>query len=80
MRAATSTGICTSGTPRWCAPTSTPPVHAGAGAIGGGEATVKGVDEALGRSQGGFSTKLHLRAEGSGRPITTALAAGERHE
>ena len=26
--------------------------------------------EALGRSQGAFSTKLHLRSEGNGRPIT----------
>ncbi len=36
--------------------------------------------EALGRSQGGFSTKLHLRAEGGGKPITAVLTAGERHE
>jgi len=36
--------------------------------------------EALGRSQGGFSTKLHLRAEGGRKPITTVLTAGERHE
>jgi transposase len=36
--------------------------------------------EALGRSQGGFSTKIHLRAEGKGRPITAVLSGGERHE
>jgi hypothetical protein len=36
--------------------------------------------EALGRSQGGCSTKLHLRAEGNGRPITAVLTGGERHE
>ena len=36
--------------------------------------------EALGRGQGGFSTKLHLRAEGGGKPITAVLSAGERHE
>ena len=41
------------------------------GAVGG---------EALGRSQGGFSTKLHLRAEGNGKPITVVLTGGERHE
>src|SRR5205085_3404396 len=46
------------------------------GAVGGGEAP----DEALGRSQGGFSTKIHLRAEGHGRPITAVLTGGERHE
>ena len=36
--------------------------------------------EALGRSQGGFSTKLPLRAEGNGRPITAVLICGERNE
>ncbi len=36
--------------------------------------------EALGRSQGGFSTKLHLRAEGNGKPIAAVLTGGERHE
>jgi transposase len=39
-----------------------------------------GEGEALGRSQGGFSTKLHLRAEGNGRPITAVLTGGERQE
>ncbi len=36
--------------------------------------------EALGRSQGGFSTKLPLRAEGGGKPIAAVLTASERHE
>jgi hypothetical protein len=35
--------------------------HAGPAPLGG-EGTVEGVGEALGRSPGGFSTKLHLRA------------------
>ena len=52
-------------------PTSTPPARAGPAPSGG---------EALGRSQGGFSTKVHLRAEGHGRPITAVLTGGERHE
>ena len=26
-------------------------------------------EEALGRSQGGFSTKIHIRAEGAGKPL-----------
>jgi Transposase DDE domain len=39
-----------------------------------------GAGEALGRSQGGFSTKIHLRAEGNGKPITAVLTGGERHE
>ena len=36
--------------------------------------------EALGRSQGGFSTKVHIRAEGNGKPMTFVLTPGERHE
>src|SRR4051794_41229744 len=55
---------------------STPPVPAET-ALSGGEAQAR---EALGRSQGGFSTKLHLRAEGNGQPITAVLTGGERHE
>jgi transposase len=37
-------------------------------------------DEALGYSRGGFSTKIHLRAEGKGRPIAILITAGERNE
>ena len=29
---------------------------------------------------GGFSTKIHLRCDGNGRPITFLLSVGERHE
>ena len=36
--------------------------------------------EALGRSRGGFGTKVHLRAEGGGRPLVFLLSGGERHE
>ncbi len=36
--------------------------------------------EALGCSQGGFSTKLHVRAEGGGKLMTFVLTAGERYE
>jgi transposase len=46
-----------------------------AGAKGSGPAT-----EALGRSQGGFSTKLNVRAEGQGRPVAVVLQPGQRHE
>ena len=34
----------------------------------------------MGRSQGGFSTKIHLRAEGKGKPLTILITAGQRHE
>lgn len=37
-------------------------------------------DEALGRRQGGFSTKIHLRAEGGGKPTIFLITAGQRHE
>jgi transposase len=36
--------------------------------------------EAVGRSQGGFSTKIHLRAEGKGKPLVILITAGQRHE
>jgi transposase len=36
--------------------------------------------EALGRSQGGFSTKIHLRAEGTGKPMTIVITAGQQNE
>ena len=36
--------------------------------------------EALGRSQGGFSTKIHVRSDGKAQPITFVLTAGQRHE
>jgi len=62
----------------WFAPINTPPAPAASrqpGVIGGQDKA-----EALGRSQGGFSTKLHLRAEGGGKPITVVLTGGERNE
>lgn len=34
----------------------------------------------MGRSRGGFSTKIHLRAEGYGKPLALLLTAGQRHE
>lgn len=36
--------------------------------------------EALGYSQGGFSTKVHIRAEGGGKPIVFVLSGGQRNE
>lgn len=36
--------------------------------------------EALGHSKGGFSTKIHLRCDGKGLPITFLLTVRERHE
>jgi transposase len=35
-------------------------------------------DEALGRSRGGFSTKVHLACDGHGRPLSVLVTAGQR--
>ena len=39
-----------------------------------------GACEALGRSRGGLTTKLHLAFDGRGRPLSVRLTAGQRHE
>jgi transposase len=36
--------------------------------------------QALGRSRGGFSTKLHLRCDARGLPLALVLTPGEAHE
>jgi transposase len=36
--------------------------------------------EALGRSRGGFSTKIHARCDEQGRPLGFALTPGETHD
>jgi len=38
------------------------------------------VEEKLGRSRGGFSTKIHIRCEGKGKPMTFLLSPGQRNE
>jgi transposase len=37
-------------------------------------------DHALGRSRGGFGTKLHLVTDGNGVPLQVLASAGQRHE
>ena len=37
-------------------------------------------DHALGRSRGGFGTKLHLIVDGHGIPLTVDLTAGQTHD
>jgi transposase len=34
----------------------------------------------LGRSRGGFTTKLHLASDGRGRPLALHLSEGQRHD
>ncbi|WP_245442522.1 transposase [Mesorhizobium hawassense] len=36
--------------------------------------------EALGRSRGGFTTKLHARCDAKGRPLVFVLTGGEAHD
>ncbi len=36
--------------------------------------------QALGRSRGGLSTKIHLAVDGHGRPLAVLITAGQRHE
>ena len=33
----------------------------------------------MGRSRGGFSTKVHLACDGKGRPLSVVLTGGQRH-
>lgn len=40
----------------------------------------KAESEALGYSKGGFSTKIHLRCEGNGKPVLFLLTVGQRNE
>ena len=35
--------------------------------------------EAIGRSRGGFTTKLHARCDGKGRPLGFVLTPGQAH-
>jgi len=37
-------------------------------------------NEALGRSRGGFSTKLHIACDGLGKPVTLVLTPGQDHD
>lgn len=36
--------------------------------------------QALGRSRGGFSTKIHVTTDALGNPLRLALTAGQRHD
>jgi len=37
-------------------------------------------DQALVRSRGGFSCKIHLTVDGLGNPLRVRLTAGQRHD
>jgi transposase len=40
----------------------------------------QGEDQALGRSRGGFGTKLHLIVDGHGIPLAASISPGQAHE
>ena len=48
----------------------------------GGSACEKGgqQSQALGRSRGGFSTKIHVSVDGLGNPLRYILTAGHKHD
>ena len=37
-------------------------------------------DNSLGRSRGGFGTKIHLATDGGGLPLNIVLSPGQAHE
>lgn len=37
-------------------------------------------EQALGRSRGGFSTKIHISVDGLGNPLRLLLTGGQRHD
>ncbi|SCG01194.1 Transposase DDE domain-containing protein, partial [Streptomyces sp. DconLS] len=53
--------------PRPCGPTSTRP---------GPEKGQDWPGEAIGRSRGGLTTKIHLACDGQGRPLAFTITAG----
>jgi transposase len=77
MRSERSTGRWWS-TPPSCGPTST--LLAPKGGSGADLGTDADHDQALGRSRGGLTTKIHLAADGRGRPLAMVVTAGQRHE
>lgn len=40
----------------------------------------KNGEQALGRSRGGFSCKIHVTVDGLGNPLRLCLSAGQRHD
>ena len=44
------------------------------------QAPKKSGEQALGRSRGGFSCKIHVTVDGLGNPLRLCLTAGQRHD
>lgn len=83
---------CDAGQPAWCIDGSSVRAHkhaAGTGKIqrhrpalstAPAEPLDHTLDHTLGRSRGGFSTKLHLATDGPRLPLAVELSAGQAHE
>ncbi|MFF8300237.1 MULTISPECIES: IS5 family transposase [Streptomyces] len=54
--------------------------HAAATGRKGGRRPDEPDDEALGRSRGGLTTKIHLACDGRGRPLALLITPGQRHD
>ena len=68
--------------PRWCGRISIllVPAKGGSASWGAGGAAARvavTAGEALGRSRGGLSTKIHLAVDGRGRPLAVVLTGGQ---
>jgi transposase len=64
----------------WCIDGSHVRAHRVAAGAGENRPPGEPADHALGRSRGGFTTKLHLVTDGHGLPLAVALSAGQAHE
>lgn len=64
----------------WCVDATS--IRASRAAAGAGASGASGEpgDHALGRSRGGFGTKLHLVVDGHGIPLSASLSPGQAHE
>ncbi len=52
----------------------------GGGRWGGEKVELEPVDHALGRSKGGFGTKLHVVVDGHGIPLAARVTPGQAHD
>ena len=65
----------------WCVDaTSIRASRSAAGALRGVKVPGEPADHALGRSRGGFGTKLHRIVDGRGLPLAASLSAGQAHD
>jgi hypothetical protein len=72
--------LVTTSTAASCGRTSTPPAPATSLPRRPERGITHPQDEALGRSRGGLSTKLHLRTDGRGWRLVLLVTGGQRHE